>query len=136
MPEGTSDRRNRRQSIHRFTVPSNPHALTHVTTTFDLVSLTSAFKHKDVVISTISGGDVSFQKLLINTAIAAGVRRFIPNEFSHNTQNPRVCERFPHVKQEQRFCNIWRKRAESIKNSAGQGWQWVVLLRRGWKGVC
>jgi len=23
------------------------------------------------------------------------------------------------------------QRAESIKNSAGQGWQWVVLLRRG-----
>ncbi len=36
-----------------------------------------------------------FQKLLIDAAIAADVSRFIPNEFSHDTQNPRVCERFP-----------------------------------------
>jgi len=103
-------------------VPSNPHALTPVTTTFNLVSLTSAFKHKDVVISTISGGDVSFQKLLIN------------NEFSHITQNPRLCERFPQCQARAEVLQYLKKKSREHKKFSWTGLAMGCLIEEGLKG--
>jgi hypothetical protein len=55
-----------------------------------LDSLTHAFTGQDVVISLIGSGVVAAQTLLIDAAIAAGVRRFIPSEFGSRTTDARA----------------------------------------------
>jgi hypothetical protein len=50
-------------------------------------SLVAAFKGADVVVSAIGGMAVSIQPRLIDAAIEAGVKRFIPSEFGADTLN-------------------------------------------------
>jgi hypothetical protein len=50
---------------------------------------------QDVIISTMSGGDSEQQIRIIDAAIAAGVTRFIPDEFSHDTMNKQIQARIP-----------------------------------------
>ncbi|KAK5115723.1 hypothetical protein LTR62_000812 [Meristemomyces frigidus] len=49
----------------------------------------------DIIISTSNGGDFAFQRLLIDTAISAGVQRFVPAEFGQDSLNERLQERLP-----------------------------------------
>lgn len=58
-------------------------------------SLTSAFKGQDAVISLVGGGALGDQNKLIDAAIAAGAKHFIPSEFGSNTVNPRLLEIVP-----------------------------------------
>ncbi|OAA72312.1 NAD(P)-binding domain protein [Cordyceps fumosorosea ARSEF 2679] len=51
-------------------------------------ALTSALKGQDVVISTLPAEVASLQTTLIDAAIAAGVRRFLPSEFGCDIENP------------------------------------------------
>ncbi|RDH29242.1 NAD(P)-binding protein [Aspergillus welwitschiae] len=53
-------------------------------------SLVSAFKGQDAVISIVGNGGFSNQQKLIDAALAAGVKRFIPSEFGNNTADERV----------------------------------------------
>ncbi|KAK0649856.1 hypothetical protein B0T16DRAFT_325231 [Cercophora newfieldiana] len=48
-----------------------------------LESLTSAFTGQDAVIATIAASEIGNQTLLVDAAVAAGVKRFIPSEFGH-----------------------------------------------------
>lgn len=57
-------------------------------------SLTAALKGVDAVVSTVGGAAVDNQTVLIDAAIAAGVKRFIPSEFGNVTTNPKL-EKFP-----------------------------------------
>ncbi|KAL4865766.1 hypothetical protein BDV12DRAFT_210926 [Aspergillus spectabilis] len=52
--------------------------------------LTAALKEKDAVISTLSGDAIDVQETLIQAAVAAGVKRFIPSEFSSDIGNPKT----------------------------------------------
>ncbi|EED22986.1 conserved hypothetical protein [Talaromyces stipitatus ATCC 10500] len=54
----------------------------------DLESLTAALQGQDAVVSTISDKASMSQRLLIDAAIAAGVRRFLPSNFGSNMSNP------------------------------------------------
>ena len=47
----------------------------------------SAFTGQDLIIGTTAGGDFHQQISIIDAAIAAGVKRFMPNEFGHDTLN-------------------------------------------------
>lgn len=49
--------------------------------------LLEAFKGQDAVISTIATSNASQQKAIIDTAIRAGVKRFVPSEFGSDTRN-------------------------------------------------
>lgn len=53
-------------------------------------SLKQAFQEQDAIISLVGGGALGDQNKLIDAAIAAGVKRFIPSEFGSNTPNPRT----------------------------------------------
>lgn len=54
-------------------------------------NLTAALGGQDAVICTLGiGTDASVQNHLIDAAVAAKVKRFIPDEFSFDTQNPLV----------------------------------------------
>ncbi|PCD37077.1 hypothetical protein AU210_005582 [Fusarium oxysporum f. sp. radicis-cucumerinum] len=52
-------------------------------------SLIEAVKGQDAVISTVSGEAIASQKLFIDAAITAQVKRFIPSEFGINTREAR-----------------------------------------------
>lgn len=58
-------------------------------------SLVAALKGQDAVVSAIGGAGVSAQTKIIDAAIAAGVKRFIPSEFGSDTTNPLTLEYFP-----------------------------------------
>ena len=53
-------------------------------------SLKEAFKGQDAVISLVGGTALGDQNKLIDAAIAAGVKRFIPSEFGSNTADART----------------------------------------------
>lgn len=57
--------------------------------------LISAFKGQDAVVSVVGMGGFTEQKKFIDAAIAAGVKRFIPSEFSSNTLSPAVLQLLP-----------------------------------------
>ncbi|KAK3496164.1 hypothetical protein B0T13DRAFT_512000 [Neurospora crassa] len=53
-------------------------------------SLASAFQGQDAVVSTIATGAVQEQKKVIDAAIEAGVKRFVPSEFGVHTRKQGV----------------------------------------------
>lgn len=54
----------------------------------DLESLKAAFQGQDVVVSAVGEAGVPGQKILVDAAIAAGVKRFLPSNFGSNMANP------------------------------------------------
>ncbi|RAK78871.1 aromatic alcohol reductase [Aspergillus fijiensis CBS 313.89] len=53
-------------------------------------SLVSAFRDQDAVISVVGRGGYAAQQKLVDAALAAGVKRFIPAEFGNNSADERV----------------------------------------------
>ena len=87
-----------RSSI-KTTLPDNVKVLQ---ADYTLDGLTKAFKGQDVVVSAIGATGFADQKLMIDAAVAAGVKWFLPSEFSVNSSAPAVRELVPvfHAKQE------------------------------------
>lgn len=83
-------------------------------------SLTTALKGVDAVVSTVGGAAVGNQTVLIDAAIAAGVKRFIPSEFGNVTTNPKV-EKFPVYSSVFKIRNYLQEKAAAGKLS------WTVL---------
>ncbi|KAK6371339.1 uncharacterized protein PV06_04059 [Exophiala oligosperma] len=54
-----------------------------------VASLTEALKGQDVVVSTLASESTGSQNPLIDAAVAAGVKRFIPSEFGSDTTHPK-----------------------------------------------
>ena len=68
-----------------------PSGVTVLRANYDSIdSLKQAFQGQDAVISLVGGGAVGDQNKLIDAAIAAGVKRFLPSEFGSNTPNPKI----------------------------------------------
>jgi uncharacterized protein YbjT (DUF2867 family) len=80
----------RSSSSHTF--PAN---VTVRPSDFSEADLTAAFKGQDAVISAVGATAFAEQKKFVDASIAAGVKRFIPSEFSSNTLSPAVCELLP-----------------------------------------
>ncbi|KAF2125649.1 isoflavone reductase family protein [Dothidotthia symphoricarpi CBS 119687] len=82
---------------HPLSLPPHipPNTITHKTSDFTPSSLHAAFLAQDLLISITSGTDTALQTRIITAALAAGVPRFIPHEFTHDTQNPRIQSRLP-----------------------------------------
>ncbi|KAF2477025.1 uncharacterized protein BDR25DRAFT_43189 [Lindgomyces ingoldianus] len=72
-----------------------PNLVEHRTSDFSVPSLESSFSGQDMVINTIAGGDYNFQARVIDAAVLAGVKRFVPHEFGHDSLNEAVHERLP-----------------------------------------
>ncbi|KAH7165214.1 hypothetical protein EDB81DRAFT_917183 [Dactylonectria macrodidyma] len=53
-----------------------------------LSSLTEALKGKDAVVSTLNGDAILGQTLIIDAAIQAGIKRFVPADFGSITTDP------------------------------------------------
>jgi nucleoside-diphosphate-sugar epimerase len=54
----------------------------------DLESLKAAFQGQDAVVSIVGDAGVLSQKLMVDAAVAAGVKRFLPSNFGSNMTNP------------------------------------------------
>ncbi|KAK0257736.1 hypothetical protein LTR91_006278 [Friedmanniomyces endolithicus] len=76
----------RASSNHSF--PSNVHVAN--VDYEDVAGMTKALQGQDALISTIGFGGATLQMKLLDAAIAAGVKRFLPSEFGCDTHNPRV----------------------------------------------
>lgn len=57
-----------------------------------LESLTTAFKGQDAVVSLVGTDGFKGQPLVIDAAVAAGVKRFLPSEFGSDIGNPKTKE--------------------------------------------
>jgi len=55
----------------------------------DKHSLAEAFKGADAVISTVGGGAFDSQTTIVDAAVEAGVKRFVPSEFGVDTTDPK-----------------------------------------------
>ncbi|CAN9221821.1 unnamed protein product [Alternaria alternata] len=58
-------------------------------------SLEAAFRGQDAIVSTVGMEAIPGQKLVIDAAIKAGVKRFIPSDFGALTTDPNASH-FPH----------------------------------------
>ncbi|KAJ9296544.1 hypothetical protein DTO271G3_5242 [Paecilomyces variotii] len=72
-----------------------PAGVTLIKTDYSPESLVSALKGQDAVVSAITTSAVLEQKKIIDAAIAAGVKRFIPSEFGCDSSNPVTLQRVP-----------------------------------------
>ncbi len=59
--------------------------------------LLQAFKGQDAVVSTIATASTVQQKAIIDAAIKAGVKRFIPSEFGSDTRNEKAVAILPQI---------------------------------------
>ncbi|KLO83353.1 2`-hydroxyisoflavone reductase [Fusarium fujikuroi] len=78
-----------------------PQSINTVKTDYSEESLVKALRGHDAVVSTASGiapGQIlPFQKLMVNAAIKAGVKVFVPSEFGVDTANPEAPKVIPFV---------------------------------------
>ena len=58
--------------------------------TYPVDALTTAFHGQDVVLNAIAGLSISDQHRIIDAAVAAGVKRYVPSEFGLNNLDPRA----------------------------------------------
>lgn len=69
-----------------------PPGVTVYRTDYSISSLVQAFKDQDAVVNTITMPDFEQQKEMIDAAVEAGVKRFIPAEFGIDTSKEKTVE--------------------------------------------
>lgn len=87
-------------------------------------SLAAALQGIDALVSTVSGTATEGQTILIDAAIAAGVKRFIPSEYGNCTTNPKL-EAFPVYSSMAKVRQYVQEKAEAGKIT------WTVLACGG-----
>lgn len=74
----------------------------HIKTDYSAASLVSAFRGQDAVVSTVSsivaGETLTLQDALVQSAIEAGVKVFVPSEFGIDTSDPAAATYIPFLK--------------------------------------
>lgn len=77
--------------------------------------LTAALAHQDAVVSVLTTNAMNTQLPLIEGAVKAGVRRFIPSEFSANIGNPKAAA-LPVYHSKIKLCDVLQQTAEKNPN--------------------
>ncbi|RAO73177.1 uncharacterized protein BHQ10_009189 [Talaromyces amestolkiae] len=98
-----------------------PSQVTVHRTDFSHSGLFSAFKGQDVVISAVGATAFTEQKKFIEAAVHAGVKRFIPSEFSSNTLNESVRQMLPLFNQKKEVLDYLKS-----KESVGLTWTGIA----------
>ncbi|KAM0257006.1 hypothetical protein ACHAQJ_004599 [Trichoderma viride] len=88
---------------------------------FSDADLRFAFKGQDVVISTLGATGFGEQKKLVDAAVGAGVKRFLPSEFSSNSQDTAVLQLLPLFGQKSELIEYLK-----AKQSTGLSWTGVA----------
>lgn len=77
-------------------------------------SLKQAFQGQDAVISLVGGGALGDQNKLIDAAVAAGVKRFVPSEFGSNTPDSKTRAVVPVFEAKLGTVNYLKSKEDSI----------------------
>ncbi|CAG8898911.1 unnamed protein product [Penicillium egyptiacum] len=101
-----------------------PPGVTPLKTDYSDTDLEAAFKGKDVVISAVGASAFGEQKKFVDAAIRAGVKRFIPSEFSANSQNDAVLQLLPLFGQKKELI-------EYLKSKETEGLTWTGIATSG-----
>ncbi|KAL9615770.1 MAG: hypothetical protein Q9160_009273 [Pyrenula sp. 1 TL-2023] len=81
-------------------------------------SLLEAFTGQDVVISTITTFSTPQQKQIIDVAVQAGVKRFLPSEFGIDTSDPTKAEYLPILPFKQGIVDYLKTKQDKLSWSA------------------
>ncbi|PKX91141.1 isoflavone reductase family protein [Aspergillus novofumigatus IBT 16806] len=110
-----------RRHSSKSTFPS--HMPVHrVSDNFDETELVKIFTGQDAVICTIAMQALHQQKPLINAAVKAGVKHFVPSEFGHDTRNDQAAALLP------QFYKAKRQIVEYLKSKEGDGLSWTAFV--------
>ncbi|PYH64490.1 aromatic alcohol reductase [Aspergillus vadensis CBS 113365] len=93
-------------------------------TDFSPSSLRSLLREQDVLISAVGGTAFTEQKKFIDAAIEAGVKRFIPSEFSTSSEDDAVIELLPLFRQKRDIINYLKEKEED-------GLSWTGIATSG-----
>lgn len=97
-----------------------PTDITTRKTDYSAADLIKAFAGQDAVISVVGLSGFTEQKSFIDAAISAGVKRFIPSEFSSNTLSPAVLQLLPIFAQKKEVLDY-------LKEKEGSGLTWTAI---------
>ncbi|KAH9216247.1 isoflavone reductase, partial [Leptodontidium sp. 2 PMI_412] len=81
---------------------------------FSLASLTEVLKGQDAVISLMPIPAAGEQVTVIEAAIAAGVKRFIPSEFGSDNSNPAIVAAVPFFETKQKSLEFLKSKQDAI----------------------
>jgi uncharacterized protein YbjT (DUF2867 family) len=84
--------------------------------------LLEAFKGQDAVISTMAAVGVVQQKVIIDAAIKAGVKRFVPSEFGIDTRNEKAMAILP------QYFKPKLDTVEYLKGREKEGLTWTAFM--------
>ena len=87
-------------------------------------SLVAALKGQDAVVSAVGGAGFLQQKPVVEAAVKAGVKRFIPAEFSSNTMSEAVRDLVPLFEQKKEVL-------DQLKTKEPQGLTWTGIAVGG-----
>ena len=71
-------------------LPASRAKVISVPDTYPVEELTEVFRGKDVIVNAITSLSIPEQHRIIDAAIAAGVKRYVPSEFGLNNLDPRA----------------------------------------------
>jgi uncharacterized protein YbjT (DUF2867 family) len=91
-------------------------------TDYSKASLVEAFEGQDAVVSGIATFSAYQQADIIDAAVAAGVKRFVPSEYGVDTSLPQIAELLPPALPKQKTVEYLR-----AKESFGLSWTGVVV---------
>ncbi|GJP89897.1 nmrA-like family protein [Aspergillus niger] len=91
---------------------------------FSPSSLESLLRGQDVLISAVGGTAFTEQKKFIDAAIEAGVKRFIPSEFSTSSEDDAVIQLLPLFQQKRDIINYLKAKEE-------KGLSWTAIATSG-----
>ncbi|KAE8332089.1 hypothetical protein BDV39DRAFT_168154 [Aspergillus sergii] len=99
---------------------SFPAGITVCKSNFSDADLEAVFNGQDAVISAVGATAFGEQKKIVDAAIRSGVQRFIPSEFSANSQNEAVLKLAPFFSQKKELI-------EYLKTKQSDGLSWTAI---------
>ncbi|KAH7129446.1 hypothetical protein B0J13DRAFT_564088 [Dactylonectria estremocensis] len=104
-----------------------PQGVRQIKTDYSRESLLSALSGQDAVVSTVGsvvpGEALAFQKTIIDVAVAAGVRVFIPSEYGIDTSDPTAATYIPFLKDKIDSLNYLKTKEDKIS--------WTAIISGG-----
>jgi hypothetical protein len=94
--------------------------------------LVEVFQGQDAVVSTIGGNALSTQTTIIDAAIKAGVRRFLPSEFGNDSDSAKGLEMVPFFQPKKVVLDYARAKQDELSFTAietGVFFDWVCIRR-------
>ncbi|KAF2014362.1 NmrA-like family protein [Aaosphaeria arxii CBS 175.79] len=98
-----------------------PSTVNVIRSDYSIESFESAFKGQDAVVSTVGNDGFEHQQKIVEAAIKAGVKRFIPSEFGIDTTRADVQAHLPIVMASK------RKFVEFLQSKEKEGLSWTAI---------